>query len=291
MHREFDKDYERIAGAIRFMRSRYRDQPDLSETAAQTGLSMHHFQRMFSRWAGISPKRFLQYLTVEYAKSRIESAANLMDLSIRTGLSGPGRLHDLFVNLEAMSPGEFRDGGNGLTIYYGLHDSPFGNTLLAITERGVCNLHFIDTQNTADTERILRYDWPQARIVRDQDKTGKVNDRIFYRFESNMEPLSLLVKGTNFQVQVWRALLCIPEGSMTSYQEIAGMIDNPKASRAVGSAIANNPVAYLIPCHRVIRSTGEFGNYRWGLERKINMLGWEAGKLGAGSGCKLDKTG
>lgn len=267
--------YERIAKAIAFMRQNHLNQPDLATIAQYVHLSEYHFQRLFTRWAGISPKRFLQYLTVEYAKSKIAETANLLDLTVDTGLSSPGRLHDLFVKLEAMSPGEFKAGGRGLQIGYGIHPTPFGECLIATTSRGICDLHFLDTtsKNAAD---ILRLEWSNADIIQDQQATKEICDRIFTPVAANSKPLILFVKGTNFQIQVWRALLRVPFGGITTYQSLAEAMGCPTAARAVGNALGRNPVGYLIPCHRVIRESGELGGFRWGLDRKTVLLGWEA---------------
>jgi AraC family transcriptional regulator of adaptative response/methylated-DNA-[protein]-cysteine methyltransferase len=243
-------------------------------------LSEYHFQRLFTRWAGISPKRFLQYLTVEYAKSKIAETANLLDLTVDTGLSSPGRLHDLFVKLEAMSPGEFKAGGRGLQIGYGIHPTPFGQCLIATTCRGICNLHFLDTtsQNAAD---LLRLEWSNADIIPDQQATQAICDRIFTPVAATNKPLILVVKGTNFQIQVWRALLNVPFGGITTYQGLAEAMGRPTAARAIGNALGRNPIGYLIPCHRVIRGSGELGGFRWGLDRKTVLLGWEASQMQA----------
>lgn len=273
-------DYDRVAQAISFMRKNHLDQPDLATIAAQVHLSEYHFQRLFTRWAGISPKRFLQYLTVEYAKSKIAETRSLLDLAMEAGLSSPGRLHDLFVNLEAMSPGEFKAGGAGLKIWYGIHDSPFGQMLIATTARGVCNLSFLDGQ--AQVAESLHQEWKNAEVSRDEQVTQAICDRIFHpnSFASD-KPLVLLVKGTNFQIQIWKALLKIPFGGMTTYQTLATAMGRPTAARAVGNAVGKNPIGFLIPCHRVIRESGELGGYRWGLDRKTAILGWEAATLEA----------
>ncbi|NER08235.1 MAG: methylated-DNA--[protein]-cysteine S-methyltransferase [Okeania sp. SIO3C4] len=271
------EDYKRIASAIAFIRKNHLNQPSLSTIAQHIGLSECHFQRLFTRWAGISPKRFLQYLTLEYAKSRISKTKSLLDLTLDVGLSSPGRLHDLFVNLEAVSPGEYKEGGRGMIIYYGLHDTPFGKSLIATTARGVCNLHFLDMVDEQTAEEIIRNSWSNAKVIRDQNATQSLCQMIFHsRNFENQKPLTLLVKGTNFQIQVWRALLRIPSGGVVTYQTIADTIERPTASRAVGNAVGKNPIGYLIPCHRVIRSSGEIGNYRWGMERKSAILSWEA---------------
>ena len=274
------EDYERIAQAIVFMRQNHLSQPNLATVAQHVHLSEYHFQRLFTKWAGISPKRFLQYLTVEYAKSKIAQTKSLLDLTLDAGLSSSGRLHDLFVNLEAMSPGEFKAGGVGLKIRYGIHDTPFGSSLIATTARGVCNLYFLDEIDEQNAEQSLRLEWRKAEIIRDQQATKEVIDHIFNPSAFSIsKPLTLFVKGTNFQVQVWRALLRVPFGTMTTYQSVANMIGRSMATRAVGNAVAHNPVAYLIPCHRVIRESGELGGYRWGMERKTLILGWEASRL------------
>ena len=272
--------YERIAQAIAFMRQHHLNQPDLATIAAHVHLSEYHFQRLFTRWAGISPKRFLQYLTVEYAKSKIAETSNLLDLTVDVGLSSPGRLHDLFVKLEAMSPGEFKAGGTGLQICYGIHSTPFGDCLIAATPRGLCNLHFLDRTNQDEIEQAFHQEWTNAHIRADQQATQAICDRIFSPNPSatSKEPLALYVKGTNFQIQVWRALLNIPFGGITTYQGLATTLGRPTAARAVGNALGRNPIAYLIPCHRVIRESGELGGFRWGLERKRMLLGWEASR-------------
>lgn len=271
------KDYSRIAGAIAFMRQHHLSQPDLATVAQHIGLSEYHLQRLFTQWVGISPKRFLQYLTVEYAKSKITQTKSLLDLTLDVGLSSPGRLHDLFVNVEAMSPGEFKTGGVGKQIRYGIHDSPFDKYLLATTSRGICNLHFLDKSDKQTAEQTLRQSWGNAEIIYDPQTTQPLHDLIFNPDTFiDRKPLTLLVKGTNFQIQVWRALLRVPFGGIATYQNIASLIDRPTAARAVGNAVGNNPLAYLIPCHRVIRESGELGGYRWGKERKAAILAWEA---------------
>lgn len=266
--------YELIARAIAFMSANYLHQPDLATVAAHVNLSEYHFQRLFTKWAGISPKRFLQYLTVEYAKAKIAETKSLLNLTGDVGLSSPGRLHDLFVKLEAMSPGEFKAGGTGLQISYGVHQSPFGECLIAMTSRGICNLRFLD-KTSEDAENLLRLEWSKAEIIQNEQATKEICDRIFTHIITN-QPLVLFVKGTNFQIQVWRALLRVPFAGLATYQSLANAIGRPTASRAVGNALGNNPVGYLIPCHRVLRETGELGGFRWGLERKKVLLGWEA---------------
>jgi AraC family transcriptional regulator of adaptative response/methylated-DNA-[protein]-cysteine methyltransferase len=276
------RDYERVARAIEFLRRNAASQPDLTSVARHLHLSEHHFQRLFTRWAGVSPKRFVQYLTVEHAKSRLAATSGVLDLAGTVGLSGPGRLHDLFVTLEAMSPGEYRAGGAGLAIRYGVHESPFGAALVAVTARGICGLQFVD--GAGDGIERLRQNWPGAELRQDPDGTAPVFERLFRPLASPPgRPLALLVKGSNFQVQVWRALLELPFGSLATYGQVAGRIDAPGSARAVGTAIGTNPIAWLIPCHRVIRVSGALGGYRWGTERKAAMLGWEAARY-AGNG-------
>lgn len=274
-----NEDYQRIAKAIAFIRQHHLSQPDLITVAQHIGLSEYHFQKLFTQWVGISPKRFLQYLTLEYAKSKIARTKSLLDLTLDVGLSSPGRLHDLFVNLEAMSPGEYKAGGIGLEIHYGVHNTPFGKSLIAITARGICNLHFLDLANEQTPEQIIRQSWSNAEIIRDRQTTQALCDRIFDSATfKKQQPLTLLVKGTNFQIQVWRALLKIPFGGITTYKTVAEMINRPTATRAVGNAVGKNPIGYLIPCHRVIRGSGKLAGYRWGTERKTALLGWEASR-------------
>jgi len=272
------RDYERIARAIDYLRRHAEDQPDLAAAARHVKLSEHHFQRVFTRWAGVSPKRFLQYLTVEHAKSRLATAHGVLDVAGTVGLSGPGRLHDLFVTLEAMTPGEFKAGGAGLAIQYGVHETPFGRSLIAMTARGICDLQFIDDENSG-IER-LRREWPGAELRPNPAATAPVAERLFGPLVSRPGgALALLVKGSNFQVKVWRALLDLPFGSLATYGSIATRIGVPSAARAVGAAVGANPVAWLIPCHRVIRESGALGGYRWGVGRKAAMLGWEAARI------------
>jgi AraC family transcriptional regulator of adaptative response/methylated-DNA-[protein]-cysteine methyltransferase len=278
VHTPGARDYERIARAIGYLQRHAGEQPDLAAVARHVSLSEHHFQRLFTRWAGVSPKRFVQCLTLEHAKGRLAAARGVLELADDVGLSGPGRLHDLFVTLEAMSPGEYKTGGAGIVIRYGVHDSPFGPVLVAITARGICGMHFIDSASVG-LER-LRHDWPGADLRRDPVGTAPVCGRLFGPLSSRpRSALALLVKGSNFQVQVWRALLELPFGSLATYGDISRRIGAPGAARAVGTAIGANPVAWLIPCHRVIRESGALGGYRWGPERKAAMLGWEAARV------------
>jgi AraC family transcriptional regulator, regulatory protein of adaptative response / methylated-DNA-[protein]-cysteine methyltransferase len=274
-------DYHKIERAIRYLDASSPTRPSLADVASHVGMSSFHFQRLFTRWAGISPKRFSQVLALEYAKDKLRGSRNLIDATYDAGLSSGGRLHDLFVKLDAVTPGEFRDNGNGLLISAGFHDSPFGEALIATTDRGVAGLAFHDGNRKAAL-RDLATRWPNARIEERPRVTAPIATRIFTALEirdpEGLVPLGLLVRGTNFQVKVWRALLQIPVGSVATYEDIATAIGAPSAVRAVGTAIGRNPVAFLIPCHRVIRTTGALGGYRWGLPRKRAMLAWETGR-------------
>ena len=278
------EDYERIEKAIKFLETNFSRQPGLKEIAAHIGLSEFHFQRLFSRWVGISPKRFLQFLTKEYAKHLLEESANLLDVTYESGLSSPGRLHDLFVNCEAVTPGEYKSKGQGLTIKYGFHASPFGECLLATTDRGICGFFFVKNRDRKDPLSELRYFWQQADIVEDPDASGDLIDRIFNpSFSDTGPPLHLILNGTNFQIKVWEALIKIPFGAVVSYEDVAIQVGLPGATRAVGSAVGKNPISFIIPCHRVIRKTADFGNYGGGTARKKAILGWEAARLNSQS--------
>lgn len=271
-----NNDYLRIEQAIHYLEMHFLRQPGLDEIAASVGLSPFHFQRLFRRWAGISPKRFAQFLTADYAAGLLRQAHTVLDTSLAAGLSGAGRLHDLMINIHGMTPGELRLGGNGMEMRYGVHASPFGQCLLAVTKRGVSALTFLtDGMTPAVAELALR--WPNARLIKSPRVTRPVVDRIFPQQQAGQpQRLDLYVAGTNFQIKVWEALLRIPAGAVTTYGDIAAAIDTPRAARAVGTAIGNNPVAYLIPCHRVIRASGSLGDYHWGRARKHSMLAWEA---------------
>ncbi len=278
---QLNEDYLRIEQAIQYLESHYRRQPELHEVAASIGLSEYHFQRLFTRWVGISPKRFLQFLTKEGAKDLLEHSSTLLDTTYSVGLSSPGRLHDLFVNTEAVTPGEYKARGAGLTIRYGFHPTPFGECLLGLTERGICHLGFV--QNGREQALAsLQADWKDASLREDPSATGALITPIFSLGDSPT-PISLFLNGTNFQLKVWEALLDIPSGSVSTYKHIAAQIGQPAAVRAVGNAVGHNPVAVLIPCHRVIRKMGDFGNYRYGSARKKALLGWEAGQREMGA--------
>lgn len=272
------QDYQRIENAITFIEKNFKRQPTLEEVAASVHLSEHHFQRLFSRWVGISPKRFLQYLTKEYAKKLLQKSSNLLDVTFEAGLSSPGRLHELFVTCEAMTPGEYKSAGEGLVISYGFHPTLFGECMLATTERGICALHFVK-KNRKQTLARLRKKWPLAQLQYAPERTAPLVARIFYPARKKAPtPLHLLVNGTNFQLKVWEALLKIPSGARVSYADVARYLGVPQAARAVGNAIADNPITYLIPCHRVVRKAGEPGEYSGGTTRKKALLAWEAAK-------------
>lgn len=273
-------DYALVAQAIRYLEQHVQEQPSLDELAAQVHVSPYHLQRVFTRWAGISPKRFLQFLTVDYAKAALDESGSVLDAAYAAGLSGPGRLHDLFVALEAVTPGEFKTQGAGLEIVYGRHVTPFGECLLATTPRGICALSFLNGGGWEEAVTQLRQEWPAAALAEDTQATAALAQRIFDPGAGQPDPrgapLRLLVKGTNFQVKVWSALLRIPPGALCTYTDVARAVERPAAARAVGNAVGANPIAYLIPCHRVIRAGGLVRDYRWGTARKKAMLGWEA---------------
>ncbi|MFZ5821103.1 MAG: methylated-DNA--[protein]-cysteine S-methyltransferase [Chloroflexota bacterium] len=275
---QLSEDYLRVEQAIQYLEKYANTQPELGEIASAVGLSEYHFQRVFSRWAGVSPKRFLQFLTKESAKDLLAKSENLLDTTYGVGLSSLGSLHDLFVTTEAITPGEYKSGGAGLTIRYGLHDTPFGAALIGVTERGICHFGFVVDGDAIDA---LVSGWPQAKMVEDYYTTAPLVEPIFDLGQRSRKPLHLHLRGTNFQLKVWEALLRIPPGAATSYQGLAEQAGRPGASRAVGTALGRNPIAVLIPCHRVIRKLGEFGNYRYGVARKKALLGWEAANLQA----------
>jgi AraC family transcriptional regulator, regulatory protein of adaptative response / methylated-DNA-[protein]-cysteine methyltransferase len=274
-------DYERIAQIIRFLDARHIEQPDLTTLAGHAGLSPFHFHRLFATWSGVTPKDFLQCLTLAHAKELLRDGESILEAALESGLSGPGRLHDLCVNLEAASPGEVKSGGAGWTISSGFAESPFGKCLIAESPRGICHLSFIENEKTALVE--LQKEWPQAKLKRDDSVAATLIERIFSRQGATQHagpetgaPLRAFVRGTPFQVRVWRALLHVQPGTLTSYGRLASVIDKPTAARAVGTAVAKNPLAYLIPCHRVIRETGVIGEYHWGPIRKRAIIAWES---------------
>lgn len=273
--RQLSADYQRIEQAIHYLEANVQRQPGLQEIASSLNLSEYHFQRLFTRWAGISPKRFLQFLTKEHAKTLLARSTPLLEAAYEVGLSSPGRLHDLFVQCEAATPGEFKSKGLGLVIFYGFHPTPFGECLLGMTDRGICHLAFVQDRDRDAALRDLRPAWANATLRASPERTRPLAERIFAPSGQPSAPIHLLLRGTNFQIKVWEALLRIPSGQVTSYESIAAHLRLSDAARAVGNAVASNPVAYLIPCHRVIRKVGEFGDYRYGPARKKAILAWE----------------
>lgn len=272
-------DYKKIEKAIYFIENNFKSQPNLDEIAGSVHLSRYHFNRLFKRWAGIGPVQFLQFVTLDHTKKKLVESKSLLDTSLESGLSGPSRLHDLFVTFDAMTPGDFKKLGAGLKIDYSFCASPFGECLMAVTKRGVCHLGFVQKNNRSDALRQLCDTWPGAVFSENSKSIELFHNQIFNLDKAKeSRPFNLLIKGTNFQINVWKALLQIPSGNVVSYQDIAEYIGRPKAFRAVASAIAINPVAYLIPCHRVISKSGRIHQYRWGSSRKKAIVGWEAAK-------------
>jgi len=277
---QMSEDYRRIEQAIWYLERNSDQQPGLKEMAESAGLSEFHFQRLFTRWVGISPKRFLQYLTKEHAKALLEGMGSLLDATYESGLSSPGRLHDLFVTCEAVTPGEYKARGAGLRIAYGFHPSPFGECLLATTGRGICGLAFVENGEREQALERLKRRWARAQLVLEPQATRPALDQIFRLFQGQAgPPVRLLLSGTNFQIKVWEALLRIPPGRVVSYEDIAIQIGMSGSARAVGNAVSSNPIPVIIPCHRVIRKAGDLGGYRWGIARKKAILGWEAARL------------
>mgnify|MGYP002651248067 CR=1 FL=1 len=271
-------NYKRIAKAIRFIQGNFQEQPSLDAIAEQVNVSPYHFQRMFTEWAGMSPKRFLQYLSLEHAKKLlVKEHLPLLETAYETGFSSPSRMHDLFVNIEGMTPAEYRNGGKLLTINFSFAESPFGSMIVASTAKGVCYMAFEEDEDNALNG--LRNKFPNAELVRKLDLLQQNALFIFQQDPGKLSQIKLHLKGTDFQLKVWESLLKIPMGRLSSYGRIAEEIGRPQASRAVGTAIGSNPVAYLIPCHRVIRSTGYFGDYMWGTERKAAIIGWESARV------------
>ena len=278
MNTQEQLNYHRVAEAIGYLQKNFKAQPDLDLIAKEINLSPFHFQKLFTEWAGVSPKKFLQYLSLNYAKDILKQhQVTLFDVAYETGLSGTGRLHDLFINIEGMTPGEFKNGGENLIINYSYHATSFGNLLVASTIKGICYMAFADDETLAFQE--LRSQFPKAKFNEYYDQIQKSSLNIFNQNWNKTDEIKLHLKGTPFQLKVWETLLKIPKGNFTTYGTIAKQIGNPNASRAVGSAIGDNPIAFLIPCHRVIQSTGNFGQYHWGNTRKIALLGWEAAQV------------
>jgi AraC family transcriptional regulator, regulatory protein of adaptative response / methylated-DNA-[protein]-cysteine methyltransferase len=277
MNQQAHYNFNRIAESIEYLTQNFRKQPSLDEVAEKIHVSPFHFQRLFSEWAGVSPKKFLQFLTIDHAKTILkEKGTTLFDAAFETGLSGTGRLHDLFINIEGMTPGEYKNGGEHLCINYSFAESPFGNILVASTPKGICYMAFADDEQQALLDLQQRF--PNASYKQITDLIQQNALYIFSHDWSQLDQVKLHLKGTPFQLKVWEALLKIPMGALTTYKIIARGIDNPNALRAVGSAIGQNPVAFIIPCHRVIQSAGTFGNYHWGSQRKTAMIGWEAAR-------------
>lgn len=272
-------DYDRIAAVIRFIDQHRSSQPEIEQLAAVAGLSGSHFHRLFQRWAGVTPKSFLKCLTLNHARQQLRAGRSVLDAALDAGLSGPGRLHDLTVSLTAASPGEIKSGGQGWVLRAGFAETPFGVTLIAQSPRGICHLSFVAAVCPSSAELLLREDWPNARIEWDDDLARNLMSEVFARHDQSPHTaarLSCLVRGTTFQVRVWNALLSIPSGHLAAYCDIASFLGRPNAARAIGSAVGKNPVALLIPCHRVIRETGVFGDYRWGPHRKQAIIAWES---------------
>ncbi len=276
------QDFRRIEKAIQFLTENYHQQPSLGEVARSVNLSEFHFQRLFRRWAGISPKRLVQFLTLEHAKQALEESRSVLDAAYDAGLSSPSRLHDLFVTAEAMTPGEFKAKGAGIEISYGFHASPFGECLLAVTERGICGLGFVGEDGRSQALEDFKQRWPAATFRENSRKTRSYIDGIFSSKQRNgangANPVRLLLMGTKFQIKVWEALLRIPSGAVVSYEDLARRVGKPSAARAVGSAVGRNPISFVIPCHRAIRKMGITGDYHWGAVRKKAILAWEAAR-------------
>jgi AraC family transcriptional regulator of adaptative response/methylated-DNA-[protein]-cysteine methyltransferase len=275
-------DYAIVRRAIAHIRRHWRSQPEVEEIAEAAGVPVSDLHHLFRRWAGLTPKAFLQAITLDHARQLLRDSASILDASYELGLSGPGRLHDLFVTHEAMSPGEWKAGGEGLTISYGFHPSPFGLALVMATERGLCGLAFADAGEEQAAFDDMSGRWPKARYVEDRDSTAPLAQRIFdpalWRPD---RPLRVILIGTDFEVRVWESLLKIPLGRVTTYSNLAAKVSSPRAARAIGAAVGKNPICFVVPCHRVIGKSGDLTGYHWGLTRKRAILGWEAGRVAA----------
>lgn len=271
-------DYTAVRQVLSFLSENWRDQPSLEEIARQAGMEPTRLHKLFTRWAGLSPKAFLQAITLDHARGLLENSATVLDTAYEVGLSGPGRLHDLFVTHEAVTPGDYRSRGEGLTIRYGYHPSPFGTALVMATERGLAGLGFADPGEERASLEDMCNRWPRAAFEEDTAFTAPLASRIFDPHEWQPEtPLRVVMIGTDFEIRVWESLLRIPLGKATSYSDIARHLDKPKAARAVGAAVGRNPISFVVPCHRVLGRTGGLTGYHWGLTRKRAILGWEAG--------------
>jgi AraC family transcriptional regulator of adaptative response/methylated-DNA-[protein]-cysteine methyltransferase len=275
-------DYDIVRRAIAHIRGNWRDQPEIEQIAEASGVTPTELHHLFRRWAGLTPKAFLQALTLDSARELLRSSASILDASYEVGLSGPSRLHDLFVTHEAMSPGEWKTGAEGVTISYGFHPSPFGSALVMATERGLCGLAFADFGEEKAALLDMQSRWLKAKYVEDSARTAPVAQRIFDKEKWRPDqPLRVVLIGTDFEVRVWETLMRIPLGRATTYSTIANRLGNPKASRAVGAAVGKNPISFVVPCHRVMGKSGDLTGYHWGITRKCAMLGWEAGKVAA----------
>lgn len=275
-------DYEVVRKAIGHIRGHWREQPEIEAIAEAAGVTPTELHHLFRRWAGLTPKAFLQALTLDGARQLLRDSASVLDASYEVGLSGPGRLHDLFVAHEAMSPGEWKTGGEGLTMYFGFHPSPFGNALIVATDRGLAGLAFADAGAERATLLDMKRRWPRANYLEDAARTAPIAQRVFDSKQWRaQQPLRVVLIGTDWEVRVWEALLKIPMGRLTTYSGLAGKVRKPAAARAVGSAVGKNPIAFVVPCHRVIGKAGALTGYHWGLTRKHAMLGWEAGQIAA----------
>lgn len=271
--------YEKVEQAIQYITENMSRQPSLLEIAGEASMSPFHFQRIFTEWTGLSPKKFLQFLTTQALRAKLKETSSISEAADAVGLSGQSRVYDLFTGIEAVTPGEYKTGGRDLKIAYGYHSTPFGECFIASTGKGICGMAFMHTSEREAEFARFKSIWHFADLQPDQHLTGKYIEQIFGTTSEVIPRLHLLVQGTNFQVKVWEALLRIPEGALTTYKQIAETIGNPKAVRAVGTAVGDNPIAYLIPCHRVIRGEGKLGEYRWGRNRKKLMVGWEASRI------------
>lgn len=272
-------DYAVVRSAIEFISEHWRVQPDVAEIAAAAGVSETDLHHLFRRWAGLTPKAFVQALTLDHARRILRESASVLDTAYEVGLSGPGRLHDLFVTHEAMSPGEWKSGGEGLTVRYGFHPSPFGAALVMVTERGLAGLAFNDPGDEQASLDDMTSRWPRARHIEDTAATAPVARRIFDSTQWRADrPLRIVLIGTDFQVRVWETLLKVPMGRTVTYSDIAAKVCTPAASRAVGAAVGRNPISFVVPCHRVVGKSGAITGYHWGITRKRAMLGWEAGR-------------
>jgi AraC family transcriptional regulator, regulatory protein of adaptative response / methylated-DNA-[protein]-cysteine methyltransferase len=275
-------DYDVVRRAIGHIRGHWREQPEIEAIAEAAGVTPTELHHLFRRWAGLTPKAFLQALTLDGARQLLRDSASVLDATYEVGLSGPGRLHDLFVTHEAMSPGEWKSGGEGLTVRFGFHPSPFGSALVMATERGLAGLAFADPGEERAALADMKARWPRAAYVEDSARTAAVAKRIFDPAQwQESQPLRVVLIGTDWEVRVWEALLQIPMGRLVTYSDIAGKVRSPAAARAVGAAVGKNPVSFVVPCHRVVGKSGELTGYHWGITRKRAMLGWEAGQVGA----------